>query len=199
MTISACTRRTCLAHWPRFHLWPRVFLALGCGERRLPLVHYCASLGPGRDPWRVLWALKVAKSSIRAAQSRAGRWRPLKLCFFCLVLAASVVCGVMSVSHVLFYFAPDHSRGTTTAAHQALYFVTATDGAFVCAAACVYHVSCRRRKCEQTHSYSQGMWNLFGCCAGGGTTIYTHFSSGFDEQPRSQVTYYNGRPGYNRQ
>ena len=39
------------------------FLALSAaGHAGDPPVHHGASVGPGRVPWRVLWALKVAKS-----------------------------------------------------------------------------------------------------------------------------------------
>ena len=39
------------------------FLALSAaGHANGPPVHHGASLGPGRAPWRVLWAFKVAKS-----------------------------------------------------------------------------------------------------------------------------------------
>ena len=44
-------------------LRPRVFShALGYGARRGSPVHDGASMGPSRDPWRMLWAFKVAKS-----------------------------------------------------------------------------------------------------------------------------------------
>ena len=32
------------------------------GHARDPRVHHGARVGPGRAPWRVLWAFKVAKS-----------------------------------------------------------------------------------------------------------------------------------------
>lgn len=72
--------------------------------------------------------------------------------------------------------------------YQALAFVTAPDGAFVCA--CVYHVSSRPRKYKRTHIHVI-LWKMqiIGCCAGGTTTIRTHTSAGFHKQPRSHVTY----------
>ena len=41
-------------------------LGRGARRRRDPPVHHGARVGPGRAPWRVLWALEVAKS---------GKWQ----------------------------------------------------------------------------------------------------------------------------
>ena len=46
-----------------------------------PRVHYVASLGPGRAPWCVLWALKVTSSWLLSrdrfpSTSQAGQRKP---------------------------------------------------------------------------------------------------------------------------
>ena len=48
-------------HRHAFLFWLRVVSrALGCGARRGPACTLGARLGPGRGPWRVIWASKVA-------------------------------------------------------------------------------------------------------------------------------------------
>ncbi|CAM9225965.1 unnamed protein product, partial [Laminaria digitata] len=59
------------------------FLALSAaGHAGGPRVHYGACLSPGRAPWRVLWASKIARAGpfsrdrFPPSQSQAGRWKP---------------------------------------------------------------------------------------------------------------------------
>ena len=62
--VCTCTKCIFFAHRQRFISRPRVFpRALGCGARRGPARTLGASLGPGRAPWRVVWALKVARAN----------------------------------------------------------------------------------------------------------------------------------------
>ena len=61
--------------------------ALGCGARRGPRVYYGAGSGPGRAPWRVLWASKVAQAGsfsrdcVPPRSAKAGPWKPQNVTF----------------------------------------------------------------------------------------------------------------------
>ena len=45
-----------------------------------PRAHYGATLGPGRAPWRVLWAFKVARAgSFSRGLLSSGGWVKIKL------------------------------------------------------------------------------------------------------------------------
>ena len=56
--------------------------ALDCGVHRGAACILHASLGPGRAPWRALWAFKVVASWLFSrdcfppSRSQAGRWKP---------------------------------------------------------------------------------------------------------------------------
>ena len=115
----------------------RLLALLAAGRARGARVHYGASLGPGRAPWRVLWEFKVAswpfftRSLLFATPRRPGPWKPhnfsYSLCCCCITRSlqhsSSLPCG---------------SHGTTAVAHQALPFVTATDGAYVYVCAMIH-------------------------------------------------------------
>ena len=65
------------------------FLALSAmGRTRGPSVHYDACLDPGRAPWRVIRAFKVAELALcvkelySASLSRAGEWKTPQISVF---------------------------------------------------------------------------------------------------------------------
>ena len=65
------------AEYKTFLLRSRVFSrALCCGARRG--LHHRASVGPGRAPWRVLWACKVAKSGEVTTGSLSATLEPTR-------------------------------------------------------------------------------------------------------------------------
>ena len=70
---------TFFAEYKTFLFRPRVFLALsGAGYAGGPPVHHGASVGPGRAPWRVLWAIKVAKVPTGSLSAELEPTRPVE-------------------------------------------------------------------------------------------------------------------------
>lgn len=124
-----------------FLLRSRVFLAVSAarhvgGSR----AHHDASVRPSRAPWRVLWALKVAKSGKQSqggfSPSQAGQRKPRAITVHLFTTAAQCCLPLFLV-----YRSRSQrlgSRGTTVVA--ALPFVTATNGTG--AAACVHVYAC---------------------------------------------------------
>ena len=61
--VCGCTKCTFYSHGHAFLFRPRAFSrALGCGARTGPACALRRKLGPGRAPWRALWAFSVAAS-----------------------------------------------------------------------------------------------------------------------------------------
>ena len=59
-----CMYKKFFAHRPAFLFQSMLFSrALGREARKGPACTHGSSLGPGRGPWRVLWAFRVTKSS----------------------------------------------------------------------------------------------------------------------------------------
>ena len=122
--------RNFVAEYKTFLIRPRVFLSLSTAGH----VHHGASVGPGRAPWRVLWAFKVANLAInrgiafRPARAIQAHANPQEVFFFLVHLFQ------LSLLLFLKYQISRQRLGShgTTAALQAFAFVTATNGAFAC-------------------------------------------------------------------
>ena len=99
---------------------------------------------------REIW--QAITGSLSTSPSLAGQLNPHNLGFFPLALLLYHVC--ITPSHKLSSSLLCASHGTTAVAHQALPFVTATDGASLCTCAC--HVSCPPEKKERTHNILRG-------------------------------------------
>ena len=98
-------------------------------------------LGLGQAPWRALWASEVARAGFNFIPPRRGSQgpgNPTKSFFFLssfwlccrLILARTTPSIKLSSSRLR------RSHGATSVAHQALPFVTATDGASMCVCVC---------------------------------------------------------------
>ena len=95
---------TFFAEYKTFLFRPQVFLALsGAGYAGGPPVHHGASVGPGRAPWRVLWAIKVAKVPTGSLSAELEPTRPVetpkRFFFFQFRSAAAVYQYLLQVQH----------------------------------------------------------------------------------------------------
>ena len=137
------------SHWPICLFWPWVFSRdLGCGARRGAVCTHGARLGPGRGPWPVLWASKVAQAgkqtrdfAFRLAEPRRTMEPPPKS-DFCSVVAVS--CLYHTVPQALKLSTWWQPRCNSSRTSSLPPFMTTADGASLCA--CLCHVSCRHRK-----------------------------------------------------
>ena len=125
------------------------------GGAGAPLAQCDACLGP--PPSSVARALGTQsrarwfffKGSRSAMPSHAEPSKPHSFGYFRSDAAAAAVSHRPSSSQALYFV-------TATIQHQALPFVTATDGASACVRVRVCHDSCRPRKKEQTHNLMSG-------------------------------------------
>ena len=153
---------------------PPVFsCALGCGARRGFRVHYGASFDPGRVPWRVLWASKIARagSLSRIAFSPPEQSRPIETPKWHIVhFFTKCICPLFLKNHSS---SPQRlgSHGATAAAFQYLRFVTATNGASACVCACVRAildptaVATRNSSLKNRCNHSFYIFLFLFCCA----------------------------------
>ena len=137
---------------------PRVFSrALGCGTRGGAACTHGAKFGP--RPCSLARALGVQSRSSRqvitglhsASPSHAGQWKPTSF-YFCS--AAALSCLYHTLPQALKLSTWWQPRCNSSRTSSSSPFVTATNGASVCA--CLCHVSCRRGTKQRTHNLKRG-------------------------------------------